>query len=239
MTVRQIVLDTETTGLDPARGHRIIEIGCLELLNRRPTERNFHVYLQPDREIDDGALQVHGISNEFLRDKPRFADVAEDLLEFLRDAELIIHNAPFDLGFLDAEFARLGADWAGMGSYCLVLDTLELARELHPGQRNSLDALCRRYGVDNSARTLHGALLDAEILADVYLLMTGGQASLTLEADVQEAQRAAAESARLAPRNRPVRVLSASAQELAAHEASLDGLDAALGRPCLWRRDSA
>ena len=178
--MRQIVLDTETTGLEPELNHRIIEIGCVELLNRRPTGRTFHRYLNPDREIDDGALAVHGISRTDLDGQPRFGEVADELLAFLAGAELVIHNAAFDVAFLEAELARLPGEPRAVTALCQVLDTLALARELHPGQRNSLDALCKRYEVDNSARELHGALLDARILADVYLAMTGGQGALAL-----------------------------------------------------------
>ncbi len=175
--MRQIALDTETTGLDPASGHRVIEIGCIELVNRKFTGRHFHVYLNPDREVDAGAFRVHGISSQFLQDKPRFNDVLPDLIQFIDKAELIIHNAPFDVGFLNAELGLLNHA-SRLHDYCSVLDTLEMAREKHPGQRNSLDALCKRYHVDNSNRQLHGALLDAEILAFVYLAMTGGQTQL-------------------------------------------------------------
>ncbi|MEM1081139.1 MAG: DNA polymerase III subunit epsilon, partial [Pseudomonadota bacterium] len=177
--MRQIILDTETTGLEPEEGHRIIEVGCLEMIDRRLTGRSFHEYINPERDVESGALSVHGLSNEFLQDKPRFAEVAGDLMDFIRDAELVIHNAPFDVGFLDAEFARL-VEPVATHQLAEVLDTLQLAREIHPGQRVSLDALCKRYEVDNSNRTLHGALLDAELLADVYLLMTGGQVSMAL-----------------------------------------------------------
>jgi DNA polymerase-3 subunit epsilon len=178
--VRQIVLDTETTGLELAQGHRIIEIGCIELLHRRPSGRTWQRYLRPEREVEAGALAVHGISNEFLASQPRFAEVAAEFLEFIEGAELVIHNAEFDLGFLDAELARAGIART-IADSCRVLDTLTLARRLHPGQRNSLDALCKRYKVDNSGRDLHGALLDARILTDVYLAMSGGQAALSLE----------------------------------------------------------
>ena len=179
--MRQIVLDTETTGLETSDGHRIIEIGCVELLDRRITGDTYHQYIQPDRQIDAAAVEVHGITNESLADKPRFADIANDFLEFIRGAELVIHNAPFDVGFINHEFTLLANCPGSVGDYCKVLDTLALARRLHPGQRNSLDALCRRYDIDNSQRELHGALLDAEILADVYLGMTGGQVSLSLD----------------------------------------------------------
>src|SRR5579862_3497439 len=183
--MRQIVLDTETTGLEPELNHRVIEIGCVELVNRRATGRTFHRYLNPERDIDDGALAVHGISRTDLDGQPRFADVVDELLTFLHGAELVIHNAAFDVAFLDAELARLPGNPRQIAGLCQVLDTLSLARELHPGQRNSLDALCKRYSVDNSARELHGALLDARILADVYLAMTGGQGALALtEQDV-------------------------------------------------------
>ena len=179
---RQIVLDTETTGLEPSQGHRIIEIGCVEMVNRRLTGNNYHQYLQPDREIDAGALEVHGISNEFLRDKPRFGDIAEDLLRYLRDAELVIHNAPFDVGFLNYELKQ-GGGQEKIEDICTVTDTLQMARKLHPGQKNNLDALCKRYEVNNTQRELHGALLDAEILSEVYLRMTGGQERLALESE--------------------------------------------------------
>ncbi len=180
---RQIVLDTETTGLEPSQGHRIIEIGCIEMINRRITQNHWHHYLQPDREVDVGAFEVHGISNEFLKDKPRFEDLADDFLEYVRGAELIIHNAPFDVGFLNHELSLLDGDQPKIGDICTVLDTLVMARQKHPGQKNNLDALCKRYEIDNSARTLHGALLDSEILAEVYLIMTGGQTALLLDGE--------------------------------------------------------
>ncbi len=176
--MRQIVLDTETTGLKVAEGHRVIEIGCIELVNRRLTQRTFHYYLNPDREIEEGAKAVHGIDEAFLQDKPRFADVAEEFLEFVRDAELIIHNAPFDVGFLDAELKQTTIRPAKLAKHCQIIDTLKLARQRHPGQQNNLDALCKRYHVSNKHREWHGALLDAELLAQVYLMMTGGQTSL-------------------------------------------------------------
>lgn len=226
MTLRQIVLDTETTGLDPAQGHRIIEIGALEIVNRKPTGRTFHVYLNPERAIDAGAEAVHGLSNEFLADKPRFADVVEDLLDFVRDAELVIHNAPFDLGFLDAELALL--DRAPIQSFCCgVLDTLKLAKDLHPGQKNNLDALCRRYEVDNSGRAYHGALLDAQLLAEVYLAMTRGQESLLVEGEAAagaQAQALAESLAQHLAHGRSLRVIRPTAAERAEHEAYLAGL---------------
>ncbi|MAT65283.1 MAG: DNA polymerase III subunit epsilon [Gammaproteobacteria bacterium] len=232
--MRQIVLDTETTGLEPSQGHRIIEIGCVELVNRRHTRRSFHQYLQPDREIDEGAIEVHGITNEFLTDKPRFADVAEDFLKFISGAELVIHNAPFDVGFINHELSLLGAGHGRLEDHCTVLDTLELARRLHPGQKNNLDALCRRYEVDNSNRELHGALLDAEILADVYLHMTGGQTSLTLEGrESQQAGQGGAQAIRrLAADRPPLPVLQASRAEHEAHRRYLETLAAA--GSCAW-----
>ena len=181
--MRQLVLDTETTGLEVGLGHRIIEIGCVELVNRRLTGRNFHKYINPDREIDDGALEVHGITQEFLSDKPRFVDIWDEFKEFLQGDELIIHNAPFDVAFLDHEIGLLNLGLPSIQDQSSVVDSLALAREKHPGQRNSLDALCRRYSIDNSQRVLHGALLDAEILSDVYLLLTGGQGGLFDVAD--------------------------------------------------------
>lgn len=235
--MRQIILDTETTGLEPAEGHRIIEIGCVELDNRRFTGRTFHQYLQPDRPIDDGAVEVHGITNDFLADKPRFTEVVEDFLEFVRGAELVIHNAPFDVGFLNHELRRLGGGYSLLDAYCPVLDTLALARRLHPGQKNSLDALCKRYAVDNSRRELHGALLDAEILADVYLAMTGGQVSLSLEGAQSDGGSQASSGIRRLAEDRPrLRVLRADAGESAAHAVRLEQLDAASGGQCQWRK---
>ncbi|MBK1700928.1 DNA polymerase III subunit epsilon [Thiococcus pfennigii] len=236
--MRQIVLDTETTGLDPHEGHRIIEIGCVEIVARRLTRNNFHQYLQPDREIDAGAIAVHGISNEFLRDKPRFADIAESLLRYLEGAELIIHNAAFDLGFLDHELGLWREGGPRIVDLCRVTDTLALARERHPGQRNSLDALCKRYEVDNSQRDLHGALLDAEILADVYLAMTGGQVSLSFDAPEQSERPGEAVSVAPLDRSRrpALRVVRASDAELAAHRDRLAAIDKASGGACLWRR---
>ncbi len=186
MSRRLVVLDTETTGLEPEQGHRIIEIGCVELVDRRFTHNSFHYYLNPEREVDAGAVDVHGLTNEFLRDKPLFAEICQPFLDYLGDADLVIHNAAFDVGFINHEFAALGLDLR-IEERCGIEDSLQLARRLHPGQKNSLDALCKRYGIDNSQRTLHGALLDAEILADVYLAMTGGQTSLNLEFDAAPA----------------------------------------------------
>lgn len=183
--MRQVVLDTETTGLETSANHRIIEIGCVEVIDRKVTDNYWHFYINPDREIDAGAFSVHGISTEFLQDKPHFADIAEDFLSFVEGAELVIHNAPFDMGFLNYEFAKLDKP-IKLEDYCSVLDTLVLARQKHPGQKNNLDALCKRYDIDNSSRTLHGALLDSEILAEVYLMMTGGQKALLLDEEATE-----------------------------------------------------
>ena len=232
--MRQIVLDTETTGLDPAQGHRIIEIGCIELLNRRLTGNHFHQYLQPDRDIDAAAVEIHGITNAFLADKPRFSEVAEAFLEFIRGAELIIHNAPFDVGFIDHELKLMGEGYCPLREYCTVLDTLEHARRLHPGQRNNLDALCKRYGIDNSQRELHGALLDAEILADVYLAMTGGQVTLSLEGARDAGVVQATTVKHLDPNRAPLRVIRATAEELAGHEHYLETMAKKNGGICAW-----
>lgn len=234
--MRQIVLDTETTGLEPEQGHRIIEIGCVEIVNRRLTGSHYHQYLQPDREIDAAAVEVHGITAEFLADKPRFADVMHDFLAFVGGAELIIHNAPFDVGFINHELRLADCNHPSLDGFCSVVDTLQMARRLHPGQKNSLDALCKRYGIDNSQRSLHGALLDAEILADVYLTMTGGQVTLELESAtaVDGAIEAIVRSARDRILNIPV--IRATAEELAAHKALLERIREASGGDCLWDR---
>jgi DNA polymerase-3 subunit epsilon len=237
--MRQVVLDTETTGLEVEKGHRIVELGCVELVNRRRTHRTLHHYLQPDREIDPGAQEVHGISIDMLVGKPRFAEVAREFVEFVAGAELIIHNAAFDLGFLDAELRQAhrdeeGAEAPRIEGLCTVLDTLSLARRLHPGQRNSLDALCKRYAVDNTGREFHGALLDAQLLADVYLGMTGGQAALLLDQEAQESALTAV--ARPVSRDGlRLTVLRASAVELAEHERHLALLDKESGGKTVWR----
>jgi len=237
--MRQIIVDTETTGLDPAQGHRIIEIGCVEMINRRASGKSFHRYVRPDREIDPGALQVHGITNEFLANQPRFAEVASELIEFIRGAELVIHNAPFDVAFLDAEFKRLPAPQPRVSELCLVLDTLALARKMHPGQRNGLDALCKRYSVDNSHREFHGALLDARILLDVYLAMTGGQSALVLgEESKSDANVTAAQSRAQRPAGE-LKVIRASAAETELHERVLTVLDKSSGGKTLWRQVDA
>lgn len=230
--MRQIVLDTETTGLEPSQGHRIIEIGCVEIVNRRITDNHYHQYIQPDREIDEGAYEVHGISNEFLADKPRFKDVVEDFMRFINGAELIIHNAPFDVGFIDHELARLDPVWGQVADHCKVTDSLVMARRKHPGQKNNLDALCKRYDVNNAKRELHGALLDAELLAEVYLRMTGGQVTLSLGGQSEGGGQAlGASPIRRLDSNRPaLRVVRANVDELAAHEDSLQRL----GEQCLW-----
>lgn len=242
--MRQVVLDTETTGLEVEKGHRVIELGCVELENRRRTNRTLHHYLQPDREIDPGAQEVHGISAEMLAGKPRFAEVAREFLDFVTGAELIIHNASFDLRFLEAELGRLdpaliGTELPRIPALCTVLDTLALARRLHPGQRNSLDALCKRYAVDNAGRELHGALLDAQLLADVYLAMTGGQGTLLLDPGAGEvAVRETA--ARPVPRDGlHLSVIRASAGELEEHERHLVLLDKHSGGKTLWRKSGS
>jgi len=231
MSARQVVLDTETTGLNAGLGDRVIEIGCIELLSRRPTERHFHQYVNPERQIEEGALKVHGLTDEFLADKPKFAEVAAEFLDYVRGAELVIHNAAFDVEFLDAELGR-----AGLGKLADhvagVVDTLALARELHPGKRNSLDALCERYTVDNAHRTLHGALLDARLLAEVYLAMTRGQDSLMMDLDSPAEQAAAAariDTSKLA-------VLRASEEERRTHEAYLDAMAKEATGGIVWRR---
>lgn len=234
--MRQIVLDTETTGLEVRQGHRLIEIACVEMIERRLSGRHYQTYLNPDRAIDEGARAVTGIEDEFLLDKPRFGEVVEDFLAFIDGAELIIHNASFDIGFLDAELARLDAGMGRISDRCNVLDTLAMAREQYPGQRNSLDALCKRLGVDNSRRDLHGGLIDAQLLADVYLAMTSGQVAFDLGFEesivVHERMTAAPVTLQVRPR-----VLRAVTEELAMHEQRLDMLDKASGGSSLWRRN--
>ncbi|KIF80903.1 DNA polymerase III subunit epsilon [Noviherbaspirillum autotrophicum] len=231
--MRQIVLDTETTGLNPRSGDRIIEIGCVEIVNRRLTGNNFHTYINPERDSEEGALAVHGLTTEFLSDKPKFAEIADTLRDYVKDAEIIIHNAPFDLAFLDAEFDRLGFP-RFVQHVAMVTDTLVQAKEIHPGKRNSLDALCDRYGISNAHRTLHGALLDAELLAEVYLAMTRGQNSLTIDLAVPEASAANTEVIEVATTTEII-VLQASAEEMADHEALLDRLDKEAKGSCVWR----
>ncbi|HEV2321287.1 MAG TPA: DNA polymerase III subunit epsilon [Gammaproteobacteria bacterium] len=232
--MRQIVLDTETTGLEPSQGHRIIEIGCIEILDRRITRSSFHQYINPDREVEAGALEVHGIDNRFLKDKPRFSEVAEDFLRFVDGAELVIHNAPFDVGFINHELRKMQSPVTDIASVCRVLDTLDLARRQHPGQKNSLDALCKRYSVDNSGREYHGALLDAQLLAEVYLAMTGGQAALVLDAEARNGAFGAAHARKLDREGLKLMVLRATPEERAAHEAKLQEITKASGGKTLW-----
>lgn len=228
--MRQIILDTETTGLDPNLGHRIIEIAGVELVNRRLTGNHFHRYINPERDSEEAALQVHGLTTEFLKDKPKFKEIASELLDYISGAELVIHNAPFDIAFLNAEFARLKLK--PVTEYCAaVLDTLRLAKEIHPGKRNSLDALCDRYQIDNSARTLHGALLDAQLLAEVYLSMTRGQESLVMEVETVQLDISVVEIERSEV---SLVVLKATDEELAAHQAQVEELQKASGGKCLW-----
>lgn len=236
---RFVILDTETTGMPVAEGHRIIEIGCVEVVGRRLTGRHFHVYLQPDRESDEGAINVHGITDAFLVGKPRFGDVAEEFFEFIQGATLVIHNAAFDVGFINNEFALIGQqDRADISQHCPILDTLMMARSRHPGQRNSLDALCKRYGIDNSGRELHGALLDSELLVDVYLAMTGGQTSLSLAgegAGDEDGQGATGSEIRRIVGRAPGRVILASEEELEAHAERLAAIAKSAGGPSMWQ----
>jgi DNA polymerase-3 subunit epsilon len=232
--MRQVVLDTETTGLDPSQGHRVIEIGCVEIINRKLTNRHFHCYLNPDRDIDAGAIEVHGITPAFLADKPRFYQIESEFLAFVDGAELVIHNAPFDIGFLNAELARSDSTNTSMDSFCTVLDSLVLARQRHPGQRNNLDALCKRYGIDNTQRELHGALLDAEILADLYLVMTSGQRNLLLKDEESPEQRSESRATRTAKKRPKLDVIKANEEELAAHFDRLTEIDSSSGDGALW-----
>lgn len=232
--MRQLVLDTETTGLDPKEGHRIIEIGCIEMVNRRITDRYYHQFLQPDRQIEVAASRVHGITHEFLRDKPRFAKVVTELMAFIQGAELIIHNAPFDVGFINHELQLLQQNWQPLSHYCSITDTLTLARERHPGQKNSLDALCKRYNVDNSNRQLHGALLDARLLAEVYLAMTGGQVSLLSGQETNQINNDDVIK-RVRSERLPLKVVIPTSIELQAHEQKLVVIDQMSGGKCLWQ----
>lgn len=232
--MRQVVLDTETTGLDPAQGHRVIEIGCVEIENRRLTGRHFHRYLNPDRDIDAAAIEVHGITSQFLADKPRFPQIETEFLEFVSGAELVIHNAPFDMGFLNHELALTKTKTMSLDGLCTVLDSLVMAREKHPGQRNSLDALCKRYGVDNTQRQLHGALLDAEILADVYLLMTSGQSSFALKEEATEVAARNKRKRKFDPNRPQLNIVRANAEELIQHRQRLQEIQEKSGENCLW-----
>jgi len=238
MKLRQISLDTETTGLDPNKGHRIIEIGCVEMIDRRLTGNNFHVYINPDREIDEGAQKVHGITPQFLADKPFYRDVHQHFFDYINGAQLIIHNAAFDLGFINAEFKRLGKQCKNVETYCSVVDTLMLARKLHPGQKNNLDALCKRYSINNAHRVLHGALLDAEILANLYLAMTGGQTTLFTENKQGSADDAASQTNlnQLLDINYQSKIIYANEQENAEHEKYLKQLTEKSNQPSLWSK---
>jgi len=234
--MRQIILDTETTGLETSDGHRIIEIGCVELINRRLTGNHYHQYIQPERVVPDDAIEIHGITNEFLVDKPLFAQIAQEFIDFIKGAELVIHNAPFDVGFINYEFGLLGSEWGKVQDNCTILDTLKMAREMHPGQRNTLDALCKRYDIDNASRTLHGALLDSEILADVYLAMTGGQTMLFMETEKDQSTAGHNQERVLISADRPaLRVINASAEEITAHAGYLDMVEKSAGGTSVWR----
>ncbi len=241
-TTRQIVLDTETTGLEPKQGHRIIEIGCVELVNRKLSNNNFHQYINPERDIDAGAQEVHGISLGFLSDKPVMAGVVEDFVNYIRGSELVIHNAPFDVGFLNNEFI-LYAKATKTKPYkieelCTVLDTLALARSMHPGQKNSLDALCKRYDIDNASRTLHGALLDAEILADTYLAMTGGQSSLSLGSENDSSGAGSViKQTKVSSNRAELKIIRANSDELTAHQKRLNDLDKSSAGTCVWNAE--
>ena len=228
MNMRQIVLDTETTGLEPSQGHKIIEIGCVEMINRRLTGNNYHQYIQPDREIDEGAQAVHGISNEFLADKPRFNDIVKDFIDYIDGAELIIHNAPFDIGFINHELKLLGEEYGKVSVYCTVIDTLVMARKMRPGKKNNLDVLCKEYDVNNTMRDLHGALLDAELLAEVYLRMTGGQSALSLDSEDSSATRSSTVSAKkISADRKPIKIIRADDEELQAHQAIIEKMSEA------------
>ncbi|MFC1630484.1 DNA polymerase III subunit epsilon [Pseudomonadota bacterium] len=235
--MRQVVLDTETTGLDPNKGHRIIEIGCVELIDRKRTGNELHQYLQPDRKIDAGAIEVHGITNEFLQDKPKFEDIVDDFLAYIKDSQLIIHNAPFDVGFINNELLLTGRDLGETKQYCEVVDSLVMARRMRPGQKNSLDALCRHFNIDNSQRDFHGALLDAELLAEVYLALTGGQSALFQEGDSGQRSRAEKIIRKLDSKRPLLPIIQATAEESRLHEAWLDELDSKTDGKCVWRMD--
>jgi DNA polymerase-3 subunit epsilon len=234
--MRQIILDTETTGLETSQDHRIIEIGCVELINRKLTGNHYHQYINPGRQVDEGAIEVHGITDEFLQDKPTFAAIYSDFMEFLGGAELVIHNAPFDVGFINHEFSKLPGNVKFLESGCKIIDTLAVARQKHPGQKNNLDALCKRYGVDNSQRDVHGALLDAEILADVYLLMTGGQVDLNISQQHDSASgemNITSSIRRLHADRQPLPIIRATQTEIESHQAKLDAIKSASGS-CIW-----
>jgi DNA polymerase-3 subunit epsilon len=231
--MRQIILDTETTGIDPKQGHRIIEIGCVEMVDRKLTHRHYHQYIHPEREVEQEAIDVHGITNDFLADKPKFAEVVKEFMNFVQGAELIIHNAPFDVGFINHELSLLPENpWGKIEDHCKITDTLKMAKKAYPGQRNSLDALCKRLGVDNSDRTLHGALLDSEILADVYLTMTGGQTTLSLSTETKTGTSQM--QTRQVAQRKPIKVIQPTEAELQAHQAYLEKLFKGQDNPTYW-----
>jgi DNA polymerase-3 subunit epsilon len=232
--MRQVVLDTETTGLEVSQGHRIIEIGCIEILHRRTTDQIFHQFLNPEREIDAGAQEVHGISTEFLADKPKFSSIADRFIEFITDTELIIHNASFDVGFINAELELAGHHITDINACCKVIDSLEMARKMHPGQKNNLDALCKRYEIDNSHRELHGALLDAQILADIYLALTGGQATLSLASNVGQNFQNKRSTDEKDTERESLKIIYADEKELEAHEAFLNKIQQESDSGCVW-----
>lgn len=234
--MRQIVLDTETTGLNPNQGHRIIEIGCIELINRKLSGNNYHVYINPQRQVEEGAVNIHGITNDFLTDKPVFSAIADGFYQFIKGAELIIHNAPFDIGFINHEFQLLESENDDVNRYCVVTDTLAMARAKHPGQRNNLDALCKRYHIDNSSRTLHGALLDAEILAEVYLAMTGGQRMLFMGSNESKGTGKRGEMYQLPSDRVALKIIKASPEEYEKHRQMIGKLNAQAGQ-CYWTDD--
>lgn len=232
--MRQIVLDTETTGLETEKGNRIIEIGAVELINRKPTNNHYHQYINPEWDVEEGALAVHGLTNEFLSEKPLFASISQAFLDYIDGAELIIHNAPFDLGFLNMELTKIDPHFTPLGETNSIIDSLVMARRKHPGQKNNLDALCRRYQVDNSTRDLHGALLDAEILADVYLRMTGGQVALTLDSHAESSGSELRQKPLPVTLTNPLRVVMATAEEQSTHQQHLDKIDKKSDGNCLW-----
>ena len=235
--MRQIILDTETTGLDVKSGHRIIEIGCIEVINRKVSGQNFHTYLNPDRKVDEGAFEVHGLSNDFLSNQPFFSDIVSEFLEFVKNTELVMHNASFDLSFINVEMSRLNILPNGIQEICTILDTLKLARDLHPGQRNSLDALCKSYSIDSSRRELHGALLDAEILAEVYLAMTGGQDDLKLDDLINEDFKDNNISPIVRPKNTILKLKKADSAESDEHKRSLNEINEISGGNLIWPKD--
>ena len=230
--MRQIILDTETTGINPQQGHRIIEIGCVEMIDRKLTGNHYHVYINPQRVVEEEAISVHGITNEFLADKPVFEQIADEFYQYIRGAELVIHNAAFDVGFINHEFSLLKRPLPAVEEYCAILDTLAMARKKHPGQKNSLDALCKRYGINNSHRELHGALLDAEILADVYLLLSGGQTILSLDKDGEDEQGSSG-LRRISKQRAPIKVIRATDDELLQHQNYLSGIKKSSGN-LIW-----